>query len=212
MNNVKNAITSWDLTIPCSQCKDYKQVKVFLKFWADKWAFQQELSETGYSHFQCRLRLKVRRNGSALNKALNKDKNSITGHWRATSTTVHDGANFNYVMKPERVAGPWTSEDKDITWQLQAFMDRGIEFPYHEKILNWADKLEWRNIQLIYCPQGSKSKTIFGEYLEYINKAVDIPPFRHLEDILAWGKCMIDQDPSHDWTHSPKMFFVDMPH
>ena len=211
MDEVKRQIKGWDLTIP-NKDKNYSQqfVKDFLNKWADKWVFQEEPYQEGGTHYQCRFFLKVKRTGSALKGALIAE-NELFGDWSPTTKDVHLNNNFNYVMKPERVAGPWTNKDKEETWQLKEFMEKGIHYPYHQQILEMLNKKDWRNVDLIYCPKGSKSKTIFCEYLEYNNLAVDIPPLRNMEDIMAWGLCEIKNSQGVDWYNNPKAFVIDMP-
>jgi hypothetical protein len=211
MNNVKGAVIGWDVTIP-NKDNTYSidDIQKYCRKWAKKWVFQVEAYKDGSKHYQIRLHLKVKRNGSALLNVL-KTEDALIGNWTVTTKGVHLNNNFNYVMKPERISGPYSDKDKRMTWQLKEFMNKGIHYPYHQQILKEIKRKEWRTIDLIYCPQGSKSKTIFCEYLEYNNLAVDIPPYRQMEDLMAWGLCEIDNDDVTDWYDDPKAFVFDMP-
>jgi len=184
-----NCIVGFDLTIASGGENgwDRDEVFQFLKEWAKKWVFQEEVGSTsGYRHFQVRLHLFVKRR---LNEIISMTKDVLPHHhWSVTTRDVHLGQNFNYVMKADtRVEGPWTDKDDcppPMTRQLQEFM-RKEWHPWQHSCLAFCEEHDDRAIKIIYDRKGDSGKSVFVEYLEYHNKAYEIPPFRLLEDIMA---------------------------
>ncbi|KAK3279739.1 hypothetical protein CYMTET_12395 [Cymbomonas tetramitiformis] len=117
---------------------------------------------------------------------------TLIGNWSITSTTVHDGANFNYVMKADtRIDGPWSDKDfvepPALTRQLQNLMGKDF-YPWQNQLLEMVDSYDERTIKLVYDVHGNAGKSIFCDYLEYNQKAFEIPPLRSLQGIM--GVCM----------------------
>ncbi|AXH74392.1 MAG: replication associated protein [Circoviridae sp.] len=199
-----SAVVGYDFTISVQKFPDEKLLMKTLNEWFKKWVFQQEKGESGYLHWQGR--------GSLIKAKRLKELASITQiafpgvHWTITSNEVHQGQQFNYVMKADtRVEGPWSNEDYEeppvLTRQLKLFKERGIEFDWHKKVLDWCNEEEDRSIKVIYDTEGNSCKSLFAEYLEYEGKAWEVPPFRMMEDI---SQCIMS-------IKAKKCYLVDMP-
>lgn len=200
-----SAVVGYDFTISCEKFFDKNELMKTLNEWFKKWVVQKEKgTETGYEHWQGRGSLiKARR----MNELITQAKDAFPGvHWSITSKTVHEGQNFNYVMKADtRIDGPWTDKEFEeppvLTRQLKEFEERGIELEWHKKILELVDIEEDRHINVIYDPDGNSCKSLFAEYLEYHGKAWEIPPFRSMEDI---SQCVMA-------IKAKKCYLIDMP-
>lgn len=166
---------------------DRDEVIAMLKDWCKLWVFQLEKGEaTGYIHWQCRVSLIKKKRLSAVLKLVKEGK--LFGHWSPTSNKVHNGNNFNYVMKEDtRLAGPWKDSDdiKVLTKQLKEFLTFDLR-PYQRYIFETAQKFDKRSIHIVYDSVGNVGKSIFGEFMEFYDLAEEIPPFRMMDDIFQW--------------------------
>jgi len=200
----KNLVVGYDFTISCEKMPDLNEVVVALNQWFKKWVFQKEKGESGYLHWQGRGSLiKAKREKELAAQA----KAYFPGvHWSITSTGVHEGQKFNYVMKADtRVEGPWTDKDFEdpppLTRQLKEFKDRGLEYGWHKQVVEICDSIDNRMITAIVDHEGGSCKSLFGEYLEYEGKAWEVPPFLQMEDI---SQAVMSVKPK-------KCYLVDMP-
>ena len=172
-----------------------------LRQWCKKWVFQLEkCPDTGRLHLQCRVSLIKKKR---LNEIISQC--TIKGHWTITSDEVHEGQNFNYVMKADsRVEGPWIDTEyvdpPVLTRQLVAFETK-TKYPWQEQILRWCEEEDDRSIKLIHDTIGNSGKSIMSEYLEYHGKAFEIPPLKDMEDIMQF--CMSFK--------AQKVYLIDMP-
>lgn len=179
-----------------------EEVYTMLRGYCKHWTFQLEKGETtGFLHFQCRVSLIKKKRLTAIMKLVKEGK--LFGHWSPTSNEVHNGNNFNYVMKEDtKIAGPWKDTDavKLLTKQLKEFLTHDL-YPYQRYIFETSQKFDMRSIHIVYDSVGSMGKSIFGEFMEFYDLAEEIPPFRMMDDIFQWV-CTRPIRPS---------YFVDMP-
>lgn len=199
------SVTGFDFTLDASAC-DVNQMKLILHEWAKKWTFQKESgSETSYEHYQCRMHLHVKQRESEIIAKTAHLWPGKSRRWSVTSKTVHEGQNFNYVMKADtRIEGPWTDKDYEeppkLTRQLRIF--NTLEFhPWQAQVKQWCLEEDDRSIKLIYDRHGDAGKSIMAEYLEYHGMAYEIPPFRQMEDIMQVVMSIKDK----------KAYLIDMP-
>lgn len=177
-----NQIVGFDITIPHSQCDNYIDVGLALQSVANKFVFQLEDGSEDtvpYLHWQCRYKIadKIR-----LETHISQCRQSLyNGRISATSTGVHKSNNFNYVMKPQRIDGPWDDRNDDFipdirpptTKQLRMFLSWDL-LPWQKKIIEFSKEFDMRKIHLIVDPIGHFGKSIFAEYMEYEGLAVDL--------------------------------------
>lgn len=183
------ALKGYDFTLKVEGHEDLEEIMRFLNGYCKKWVFQKELSEEGYLHWQGRVHLIQPKTESALWK-ISKDHPEITGiHWSITNKETHLNNNFNYVMKLDsRVEGPFENRDylepAVMTRQLAKFLQcdlRGWQCQVSEITATEDD----RNITCIIDRIGNSGKSIFCEYLEYRRMALELPPMRSMEDLMA---------------------------
>ena len=181
-------VTGYDLTVPVKDDWGKNEMMTFLVEWAKKWSFQEEIgSTTGYKHFQVRLSLFTKKRVGEI-IAATKELLPKGHHWSITCATVHQGQNFNYVMKADsRVDGPWTDKDYEeppqLTRQLATFREKEM-YPWQRQVQDMVKEEDDRTIKLIVDIYGNAGKSIFAEYLEYLGIAYEIPPMRMMEDIM----------------------------
>lgn len=197
-------VTSYDFTIFENHNEwklDTHRLIKEIRQWSKKWAFQLEkCPETGRLHIQGRMSLfKKKRPGELASQC------TFKAHFTPTCSTVHDGQNFNYVMKADtRVEGPWIDseyvEPPVLTRQLVAFQDKD-KYPWQVQIEQWCNEVDDRSIKLIHDTIGNSGKSIMSEYLEYHGKAFEIPPLKDMEDIMQF--CMSFS--------AQKVYLIDMP-
>lgn len=100
---------TFDMTIWHDQCSDRGQLLKFLREHCKKWAYQLEQNgDDGKLHWQCRVSLIKKKRKSEFLAVLPFPHSSVS----PSSSSVHEGQNFNYTMKADtRVEGPWTDKD-----------------------------------------------------------------------------------------------------
>jgi len=194
----------FDVTIPLTIYPEKQDVIEKLKGFAKKWVFQKETYQNGDHHWQVRLWLIHRKTSAAFyNEVIPKFK----GHWSLTSSEVHLGPkSFNYVMKEDtRVEGPWKDSDimpdrPPFTVQLEEFMNYEL-WPYQQLIFDRCLPFDMRHIHIFYDPTGHCGKSLFAEFLEYQQVALECPPLHAMEDILQFLHGFPDQ----------RAYIIDMP-
>lgn len=198
-----SALCTYDLTIWCDQNPERDMIVKTLKEYCKKWAFQQEKGENGEGklHWQCRVSLFKKKRIAEFIKMWPLAGTYIT----PTSSTVHDGKNFNYTMKADtRVDGPWTDAEEEeipvMTRQLRYFMQQEKR-PWQEKLEAMLEEEDDRRIICIVDKEGNAGKSVFAEYLEYHKKAYEMPFFNDMQDIMACVMAIKTQ----------KAYLVDMP-
>ena len=192
----------WDVTWAWDQ-DTIEKWRTFFKEYCKKWAFQNELSETGYDHGQGRFSLTSKKSFDIL-KAL-MDANGLNGyHLSPTSSATAKSGDLFYVMKADtRKAGPWTDKDTEeeklMTRQLAKIKEL---YPYQKSIVEYLKTWEDRKILCIVQPSGDVGKSGFCEYLEYHDLAFEIPLMNDMQDIM---QCVMGLPKK--WT----AFTIDMP-
>lgn len=184
-----NPLAMYDITTSIENSKITKEEMIQkLHKIAKRWCFQIEKGKkTGFMHYQVRLSLKVKQRFSSLLKNL-----PFVGRWSRTSNPTYYAGNEFYVQKEEtRIEGPFTDREYQqhkLTKQLKIFMKEMKETPrvLHEDIIKECQIYDPRKINFIYDTMGDSGKSILAEYLEYINVAEEIPPYRMMDDIFQW--------------------------
>ena len=176
----------YDFTIP-EDFYDKNELIDILNNQCSRWVFQKEQGKKGlkegYLHWQIRISLKKKMRWSSMKKTP-----IMKGHHTPTSNPTFKKGDFFYVMKEDtRVDGPWknTDEPKTETTQLKMFMKWDLR-PYQKSIIEEATKFDLRAINLIWDTTGCCGKSLLSEYMEYLNIAEEIPPFRLMDDIFQW--------------------------
>ena len=180
-------ITCWDFTLPFSEKYSNEDLlgKSLSEISTKKSTFQLETSLSGYKHWQGRIITKKQYRETEIHK-IGKDDFLNGIHWSITSN-VNKG-NMDYCSKEfTRTAGPFTVGDylKVLTWQLKEFKKYGL-WHWQQKVFDMCSIVDMRSINLIYDQRGHCGKSLFCEYLEYMNVAEEIPPFRLMDDIFQW--------------------------
>lgn len=203
-------LSYWDLTlsVECSTAH-YMDMVARLKQVFKQWAFQRELTDSGYDHWQ--IRGKLFKPKSENNCVKSFGELMYKAHWSPTCKTTHNAKSFNYVMKADtRKEGPWTSADPDfedppvLTRQLRVFFNHVNEtgmYPWQTSLKSFIQVEEDRLIRCIVETGGNNGKSIFCEFLEYLRLAYEIPPMTCMEDIMQC--CM--------GLPAKKCYLVDMP-
>lgn len=199
----------WDLSTSRDKSTDNElEMASRLRQVFKKFVFQKEEGKDGYVHWQIRGHLyKKKRQHEAV--AAFADITYKAAHWTRTSTEVHKGNNFNYVMKAEgRLAGPWTDKDSladppPLTRQLVDFYKHEL-YPWQKDCVGWTQHLDDRLIRCVVDDRfhgGNRGKSVFCEALEYEAAAYELPPLNDLKEFME--VCM--------GIPPQKCYLVDMP-
>nr|UOF76858.1 rep protein [Cressdnaviricota sp.] len=190
----------WDFTLSYegSDFKDNVSISERLKKWCKHWVFQKEKGESGYVHWQGRVSLLKKQREAELRAML------PGAHWSMTAAA--NSRNFNYVMKEiTRVEGPWSDKDEPfepppMTAQLREFLTYPL-YAWQQKVERIFSAVDFRKIHVIVDRVGNIGKSIYSEWCAYRGLAIDMPPFRQMEDIM---QCVMCQRVSRN-------YIVDMP-
>lgn len=194
----------FDITIPEDKYADWEDLHKKLVGWCSHFCFQKEKGESGYVHWQCRVQLIHKKTQAAM---LTEVCPIIQGHWSVTSNGVHPGPKmFCYVMKEDtRIDGPWDDtsliqEKPPLTRQLRNFMEHDF-YPWQKTCHELVQQEDDRWIHLIFDKVGNVGKSVFLEFLEYQGLAFEMPPLRHMEDIMEFAHSFPAQ----------RAYIIDMP-
>jgi len=194
----------FDITIPQDEYPDWESLHKKLVGWCSHFSFQLEKGETGYIHWQCRVQLIHKKTCAGL---LAEVVPAIKGHWSVTSNGIHPGPKqFNYTCKEDtRLEGPWDDtslvQDKPpLTRQLRNFMEHEF-YPWQRVCHDLVQQEDDRWIHLIFDEVGNVGKSVFLEFLEYQGLAFEMPPLRHMEDIMEFAHSFPPQ----------RAYIIDMP-
>lgn len=180
---MSNPITGYDFRY---NADDYtpEDIKGFLNGIAKSYTFQKEKGDTGYIHYQGRLRLiKKRRRPQALKLFV-----SPPNYFQPTVNSEYYNGDAFYVQKEDtRIEGPWTDKDevKVLTQQLIWYKNQE-ERPFQKVLREKASQFCMRTIDLIWDTTGNCGKSLFCESLEYDGIAEEVPPYRMMDDIFQW--------------------------
>lgn len=188
----ESAICNFDFTIPEDSFTSVNDLCEQLREWAKKWAFQLEEGESGYRHYQGRLSLIKKKRPTTFRTSKNIQEAFPKAHWSPTCNTVHQGGDFNYVMKADtRIDGPWSDQGYEppppLTRQLKHMMDKvetsGL-YPYQETLKELMSRKDDRCITYVVDLIGNTGKSSFSELMEYQGIGKALPVMMLMEDIM----------------------------
>jgi hypothetical protein len=188
-----SAITVWDVRFN-AEGVEVEDVKTSFREVAKKWVFQLERgAETGYLHYQGRISLKKEKRHSEIMKlwtawhANGLVKIPFPNYFQPTIKEESKGDAFYQQKLDTRVEGPWKDDDevKILTRQLRTFIGYEL-YPWQQKVLDMVKTYDERKINVIYDTEGGLGKSVFVEWLEFKDLAFEVPPFRQMEDIMAF--------------------------
>lgn len=201
-SDTENQIYFFDFTLPQDGNSRDTIIKI-LNEWAKNWVFQLEKApSTGYMHWQGRLSLHKkmfkRQAISTLTEA-----GIIFGDLSATQSTTSGAKKaFQYVMKADtREDGPWKDSDPPpppLTKQIEKIVEL---YPWQKTVVRMLENWDDRCIHCVIEKHGNNGKSGFVEWLEYHNKAFEIPSMRLMEDIM---QCVMSYEPQ-------TAYIIDMP-
>lgn len=184
-------IFGYDLTID-KRSGDQAKIKKWFESIAKKWVFQEELGKkTAYSHYQCRISLKIRKRLTEFGKMMSREE--LKGDISCTANNTKD---FDYVIKSDtRVAGPWCDKDTESEIIIPADIDHiTVETlrPYQKNIYDTCvaqrerKTMTFRSVDFIYDPNGCIGKTVLTRFLVWNKLAMYVPVMQDAQDIMQW--------------------------
>lgn len=217
--SVSSQITGYDFTLKClkSDGTEYSKddVSKMLQPLCKNYVFQKEKSETGYLHFQGRIRLIKKSIKSTLLKHFKDYDLADVPSFSPTSGQVFQTKNFNYVLKSEtRVEGPFTDKDF-IPEKLKEpeYIPRQYRYAYDE-FYDWQKKIyddslvfDTRTINVIVDTKGNVGKSTIANIIAIKKNGLIIPNVDDSEKII-YSVCNILQSKN---VRDVIPIFVDMP-
>lgn len=180
---MSNPITGYDFRY---NADDYTpaDIKGFLNGIVKSFTFQKEVGDTGYVHYQGRLRLIKKRRR---NKALSLFVTPPNYFMPTLNSEFYNGDAF-YVQKADtRIEGPWTDKDeiKVLTDQLIWYKNQ-VRRPFQTTLRNLSQIFDMRSIHMIWDPSGNCGKSLLCEDMEYDGLCEEVPIYRLMDDIMQW--------------------------
>lgn len=196
----ENQCIDFEFTCPVHACPNWKDLSTKLSVICDKFVFQKENSENGYLHYQGRMHLGTKRNGSQLKRELNV-LNLEQLSFRVTATE-NRSKDFYATKLDTRVEGPWRDTDVPLYIPRQI---KEIELrPWQDHIVKDAELWDTRTINVVYCPNGNVGKSTLVTYLGVNQIGRALPSIDSYKDVmqavLSGGDVM-----------KTKLYLIDMP-
>lgn len=205
-----NAVTNWDFRMNAEGLSEVVVI-ASLKRIAKHYVFQEERGEeSGYLHYQGRFSLIKKRRKSELLKdwAELEMEMPVPNYLQPTMTGEHKTTSFSYMLKEvTRTRGPWSdkTEAKYIPRQFRGMLD--TLYPWQREIFESGNVFDYRGIDLLYDPQGSRGKSIVAHVSRLMGKGIVVPPVNDATRLMqvCCEICMAKGD------RAPGPFFIDMP-
>lgn len=201
----KSACAVWDFRANGDLWTD-EWIHDWLNANAREWTLQVEESDSGYNHYQGRMRLIKKRTKQPL---LNLFKGKPPNYLAPTSKENYQ-EEFFYAMKEDtRIREPWN--DKMFKEKFTGYIPRqyrDIElYPWQDAIIKSLDIFNTRHINIIYDRIGNNGKSTLAAIGELKYKCIDMPPMNDFDKLMqvACNICMSKE------LRSPKGMFFDLP-
>lgn len=180
-----NPVCCYDFTLKSSAVKNHDEIISWLTTYCKKWAFQKELSEGGYEHYQGRFSLKVKKRLDTLVECF---------PWKAvhfSPTSTQNQGNMFYVVKDEtRIEGPWKDSDEPPPYIPKQVTEIKSWYPWQARIQDLARIWDTRTVHIIVDDGhhsgfvGNKGKSVLCTALGAARLAFQIPYCNDYKDIL----------------------------
>lgn len=177
----ENALAVWEFR---SNAEGITEIDIInaLKGVAKHYAFQLELSDTGYLHYQGRM--------SLIKKRREKEKHillSLLKDWQpnylAPTVVECKGDTFYITKEDTRIKGPWTDKDKVLYIPRQI---REVEklYPWQQHIVDDAKVWDKRCINILYDTHGNNGKSILKTYIGVMQIGRALPFTNDYKDMM----------------------------
>lgn len=177
----------FDFTIPLDVI-DKEEILEILQDWGKQWAFQHEISDDGYEHWQGRISLRKKRFGNALCKEFKPICKEW--HWSLTSNNGLKTGMSYVIKKDTRVEGPWRDDDpepKYIPCHVKGMTLR----PFQQKIKDSTSVFQERWINVLLDTKTKIGKSRICAYLNAYEHALWIPPMSDYKELMQVVMCKI---------------------
>lgn len=194
--------TFYDFTLPVKDGYKVESLIEILEKWCSDWVFQKERGEeTGFEHFQGRLRLKER------DRLLTLKKKMGLPDIHLSITSNENKHNYFYVLKNDtRIEGPWKHgqkiESKSIPCDIKMIENL---YPFQQQVIDSAEIYEPRKVDVIYSPTGHKGRSAISRYLDVHGIGHLVPQLRNHKDFMAWIESRIRVEGK-----AKKLYIVDL--
>lgn len=169
----------YDFTLR-SQDVDHEKLQEYLKDGCKTWVFQEELSDTGYLHYQGRISLKVKGRLPQA-KAVFKDYTSV----HLSPTSLQNMGNDFYVTKLDtRTRGPWKDTDENAPYIPRQIRDIKSLWPWQQTVVDSANTWDTRSVNVILDTAGHTGKSTLATYIGVYKIGRQLPPFNDHKDLM----------------------------
>lgn len=179
-----------------------QELITLLKGYCKKFVFQLEKGEkTGYEHYQGRLSLIKKARRTTAFKLFEPRPNFFQPTIRDEADKYkHSGDAFYQMKEQTRIKGPWTDKDEVVYIPRQIREVTHLR-PFQQSIIDNAGKWDTRHINMVYCPEGNKGKSILVGYCRAYKIGRALPPINDFKDMMR----MVCDMPTS------QMYLIDMP-
>lgn len=199
-----NAVAIYDFRYNEDKFTSVEELKTLLnnKGIFKKWIFQlEEGEENGYLHYQGRFSLvKKVRPSTILNYFENKPNFVRPTCKEEAEKYKRSGEAFYQTKEHTRKGGPWCDKDEVLYIPRQIREIKQLR-PFQQQIIDDAGNWDTRTINMVYCPEGNKGKSLLVGYCRAYKIGRALPPVNDYKDMMR----MVCDMPT------AKMYLIDMP-
>jgi len=180
-------------------------LQAFLHKIGKKFAYQLEMSESGYRHWQGRVSLwKVKRKNELMNMMKGMDM-PIPNYLEPTTTQEHKTTAFYCLKEDSRIGGPWT--DKDSAQYIPRQYRDLVLYPYQQQIIDSRLTFDKRCVDCVVDEGGNIGKSTCASIGDLLHGGIDLPPINDGEKLtISLCNILIAKD-----EHKPGIVFFDLP-
>jgi len=190
-----NAVAVWHFR--ANETMTQEVIEAFMKGYAKSFAYQFEQGETGYKHWQGMF--------SLIKK---KRKSELLPIFAPEYLEPAASKKVSYVMKEDtRILGPFTDKTKQLYIPIQYRIPVLRRWQEHLIQVSALQKMDFRTINILYCPGGNIGKSTLAGYLHCNNKGFVMPTCCDAERLIATACNLFS---SAEIT-APGIIFIDLP-
>lgn len=200
--NRTSPLAMYDLTVPCERYT-LEQTMSWCRLFCKRWVFQEEEgSETGYKHFQCRISLITKKRFGNMITWMSANMPGVNVS-PTSNPTFYSGNEFYCMKEDTRINGPWSDRNTiNIDNIPKRLRNNPTWKPWQLTVKNMIEQEpDDRTINILYDPNGSQGKTFLTMWLMARNLCERIPPQKDARDIM---RMVMDCD-------TKNCYFIDLP-
>lgn len=187
-----NPCAVFDYTFSKDKVSD-DEVKAFLKEYAKKWAYQEEIGkETGYKHFQSRFSLhRKRRHNEMVSVMKDYFGNERINTKALTPTSNANRTNMFYVLKSDTSVAGTQRTDKDEDFYIpRQVREIKVLRGFQKEIIDDLKVWNTRSINVLIDTKGNIGKSVLCSWIRCYRLGRILPALNDAKDLMRATYCL----------------------